>query len=333
MSNELTTQDYINNAVQQYVPVVVGDKPVAPEDHIKSIADYCNTLTIAGLNDKKGYDLVKAALNKVKKLRTAVEGKRKELKAVALEYGKAVDGEAKRLTLLVQPIEDALAKKIAAIDEAAEQARKAEQIRRNQLMLDSGFMFYAGVYTAGIYCYSTDQVMQADEATLAVMVQNGIDERDRIAAEKARMEAERAELERLRAEQAAEAKKLADERAALEAERIAKGEKDIAQRAAEIVAAAQIIEPVKTVEAAVPFAKPPVHDVADAIAVANSRLAQAGLNITGDYKTANKERIELAYTQGFDKAKALILEKLNDPTPISRADLKAFVNGLKPNFK
>lgn len=66
-------------------------------------------LKIIDINDAAGFKRVHDARMNVKEKRVLVEKTRKELKADALEFGRKVDGEAKRLTSLLEPIESHLA--------------------------------------------------------------------------------------------------------------------------------------------------------------------------------------------------------------------------------
>ena len=63
--------------------------------------------------------------------RTAIEAKRKELKAPALEFGKVIDSEAARLTKLVSDLEDPIDAQIKA-DERRRQEERDEAERREQ---------------------------------------------------------------------------------------------------------------------------------------------------------------------------------------------------------
>jgi hypothetical protein len=62
-------------------------------------------LVINDIDDKESFDAVHNARMVVKNHRVSIEKKRKELKADALEYGRKVDSEAKRITALLEPIE------------------------------------------------------------------------------------------------------------------------------------------------------------------------------------------------------------------------------------
>lgn len=155
----------------------------------------------------EGYKAVSRALMEVRGTRTAIEKRRKELKAESLEYGRMVDGHAKRITELIAEIEEPLREKKAAIDdekvraerEAAEAALRAEEEK------------------AAADRAELERFRAAEQARLQA-------ERE---AENARIEAERqAERERHRAEN----ERLEAERAKIDAERKALEEAQRAER-------------------------------------------------------------------------------------------------------
>jgi hypothetical protein len=73
------------------------------------------------------YKAVSAAISEVKTKRVEVEKTRKVFKADALEYGRKVDAEAKRVTALLLEIEEPLKATKQAVDD--EKAREAEEKR------------------------------------------------------------------------------------------------------------------------------------------------------------------------------------------------------------
>ncbi len=91
-------------------------------------------LNINGIDDKDGYDKVHAARMVVKGFRVGIDKTRKLLKADALAFGKAVDGEAKRITELLGRIEGHLSDQETAIDDEKERIKreKVEAIRAEQ---------------------------------------------------------------------------------------------------------------------------------------------------------------------------------------------------------
>ncbi len=121
MTNVITGNEFITEELKKY------DLADATIEQLAK--DYLG-LTISGVEDKEGYEKVKEAWLKTRGYRTSVEKKRTELKANALEYGRKVDGEAKRITLLLAPIEDNLVKKKEAIDNEAERIKKEEAAKK-----------------------------------------------------------------------------------------------------------------------------------------------------------------------------------------------------------
>ena len=80
------------------------------------------------ITDTKSYKVVLAAINDVRGYRIATENKRKELKKGALEYGRKVDSEAKRIAALLEPIETELRNKKQVVDDK-KAAIIAEKVR------------------------------------------------------------------------------------------------------------------------------------------------------------------------------------------------------------
>lgn len=144
-------------------------------------------LVIQGPDDSEGFKVVHQARMVVKSHRVTVEKVRKELKADALEYGRRVDGEAKRITAMLEPIENHLAEQEASYEAAKEAIRKAARLKAEA---------------------EETARREAEEARLRA-------ERE---AEEARLRAERAELEAERARQKAEQDKIDAARREVEAE-------------------------------------------------------------------------------------------------------------------
>ena len=82
------------------------------------------------------YSAVSRGISEIRSLRTSVEKKRKELKADALEWGRKVDIEAKRITGMLLEIENPLKALKSKVDE--EKARvKAEKDRLEKERIDA----------------------------------------------------------------------------------------------------------------------------------------------------------------------------------------------------
>lgn len=165
-------------------------------------------LVVKNLDDKAGFEAVHAARMVVKGKRCEVENKRKELKASALEWGRKVDAEAKRIFGKLAPIETHLENEENKVvnERKRIEAEKAEAERqRIQDRVD-----HLAKY-GRIEAFHVVAKMPDDEygSLLALSQRDWQAEQDRLAAEnKAREEeakrlaAERAELERMRKEQA-----------------------------------------------------------------------------------------------------------------------------------
>lgn len=182
-------------------------------------------LSIAGLQDKKGFDLVHRARIDVKAKRVEVEKTRKDLKADALEFGRAVDAEAKRITALLEPIENYLAQQEDAITEEVERIKREKRLaeeKRLQDRVSSLTAFGAPIDIALLRTMSDEEfdgrmaivIAEYDKAEAKKKADKA--EADRIAAEQAREREQREAEDRARL---AEEKKVADEaRAKAEAE-------------------------------------------------------------------------------------------------------------------
>lgn len=196
-------------------------------------------LTISDVGDTATLQVVHDARMTIKNTRVAVEKKRKELKADALEYGRTVDAEAKRITELLRPIEEHLAAEEDRVNaererirlQKIEAARAATQARVDALAAVGCVVSYADAQMLK----ESDYQVKLTEATEAHRVEQeqaaaAEVERQRIQAEEDarrqaesdRLAAERAELDRIRAEQEAEAAKLAAERQRLADEEAAR---------------------------------------------------------------------------------------------------------------
>lgn len=162
-------------------------------------------LRINGIDDAEGAKRVHEARMIVKNSRVGVEKTRKKLKEDSLAWGKMVDGEARRLTALLEPIESHLEAEEEAYEKERErikrEAAEAKQ-RKLQARVDA-MQRYRAV---------------CDLKTLSEMEDGEFD----IALQKAMQEdARRREIE---AEQAAERKRIEEEQAAArkaEADRLA----------------------------------------------------------------------------------------------------------------
>ena len=153
-----------------------------------------------------GYEEVRLTIAETRSLRGSIEKKRNELLEDARNYTNNVNGEAKRVTAALFAIEEPLKQKKAAVDEAKERERRAQE-DAERLRAEEAARAERQAEEARI---RADSERLAAERTL-------FDQQQREAAERAweAGKAQREEQARLDAESA----RIANERRALEAEK------------------------------------------------------------------------------------------------------------------
>jgi hypothetical protein len=98
---------------------------------IAKLKESCLLLKVNGVDDSEGYKKVYDSHQLIKTTISEIEKKRKELKDVALKYGRAVDSEAKRITEALEPIKLHLENQ-RNIVEAEKERIKQEKIKKEQ---------------------------------------------------------------------------------------------------------------------------------------------------------------------------------------------------------
>lgn len=174
-------------------------------------------LTIAGVNDKKGYELVHAARMEIREYRVAVEKVRKTLKEDSLAYGRKVDTEAKRITAKLIEIEEPLDQEESRIDAEKEKIKQEAQRKKEaelQARIDALTAVGAPVNIAEI-AMMTDVIFDFHLASTKDAFE---------AREKVRLAGE--EALRLKAEQEAKQAAEREARAHVEKDRMAQEEAD-----------------------------------------------------------------------------------------------------------
>lgn len=235
-------------------------KTFSPSDAaIAQLAEEYMSLTIQDMNDKKAIAAVHSARMEVKRYRVDVEKKRKELKADALEYGRKVDSEAKRLTEMLLPIEQHLQgeedRVQAELDrlkkekEEAEAAKLQDRLDAMQAVNGDCPLVYIKSWSdeefAVALADATDK-FQAERERLAQEEADRVFREAELAAERRaeeeRLAIERAELERQKAEMETDRKKQEAIRLAeLKAEReeLERQQAELAKQRAEVEAEKQ----------------------------------------------------------------------------------------------
>ena len=199
---------------------------IQTEQKLKEFEDTYLNIVVADVKDLQGYSFIVDGIKSLKKTKTSIEKRRKELTEPALKYQRELKGEADRLTERVEPIIAHLEKQ----KQWFENATKAEQERvfnlRIAQLTENGFELSNGFYIAGAIHLSGDKVKSLDDSEFDFYIEQGKKEKARKEAEKQllaeqqkAMQEAQLEIQRLREELAKERERVAKERAELEAQK------------------------------------------------------------------------------------------------------------------
>jgi hypothetical protein len=210
-----TGEDYINQAVQD-LQVVEGKELI--DKQIEALKEQYLGLTVSDLNDRPAYVALADGGKLAKRLRLAVDAKRKELNEFPLKFQRAVNAEAKRITELLAPIEQHCLAEVAKFEQAEAEAKKAEQARKHKELIESGWVYNGTFYVCGPISMTLEQVMRMNEDQWAKAIKHGQDEVARQEAEKARIKAEQDRIRKEAEDIEAEKEQLRKERMEARAE-------------------------------------------------------------------------------------------------------------------
>ena len=101
--------------------------PLAPEDLIGKWKSECESLVIAGVDDKIGYNKVVKAMSLLKNTWVAIDKLRKEKKEPYVEAGREIDNRAEHLIDLVKPLYAPLKEMKEKIDDEKERIKKVKE--------------------------------------------------------------------------------------------------------------------------------------------------------------------------------------------------------------
>jgi chromosome segregation ATPase len=166
-----------------------------------------------------GAETIIESRKRVARLRIAIEKKRKELKEGSLKYGRAVDGEAKRLTTLLEPIETHLEKQ-EAIHNAERDRIKEEKKQAAAMRLQTRLNRLAEFGVAGNI--EQLQTMDDDAFELFFLQQKSASDRKRIEEQEIAAELDRqaAELRARQLELEAERQRMREQAEEIERQRL-----------------------------------------------------------------------------------------------------------------
>lgn len=197
---------------------------------VNELAKEFMPLTIKSVDDKDGYTEVSKALRFIVSKRTAVEEKRKELKADSLAFGRAVDARAKEITAMLEPIETHLKEEKLRIDAEKERIeREIEEKKQAKINERIQRLFSLQMWQTQTEFIWNSKLKAQEISILRINLEIYTDEEfdEFFNATKIVVDAENAELNRIELEKKAEAERIESEKKALEAEK-ARIDKEIA---------------------------------------------------------------------------------------------------------
>jgi hypothetical protein len=212
--------------------------PITEQDITAAAAQYA-ALTF---DTPDRYEEGRKAIAHLRSTRTAIEERRVELKAGALEYGRKVDAMAKRLTALIADVEEPLKAKKKAIDDEKERAkREAERVELLVLEAKLRVEREAAEATARAEREAEEARLAAERVRLAELEAVQRAAREKLEAERAELDRRQRDIEQAERERAAKVAAEEDARAAVERDRLA--EQEAAGRAAAETARREALRP------------------------------------------------------------------------------------------
>ena len=209
--------------------LTVASKYEVTKAKIAEVTDLAKDITVKDHTDHTGMQQARQTRLLLRTMRVQVENRRKELKADALKYGKAVDAVAKELKGLIEPDEQRLAdlestaKREAERLAAIEAKEKAAELKRRCDLLSAIGVFRSSDEVAAMSPDDFDALHADEKAKYDQELAERKAEADRIAAEQERL----AKVQREQAEKQAkldrqQAEIDAKQRAIDEAEQLAR---------------------------------------------------------------------------------------------------------------
>lgn len=310
--------------------------------HIADMQQRYQALTINGLADNQNYLLAVDGAKIVKKMRTSIEAKRKELNEFPLKFQRTVNAEAKRLTELLTPIEDNLKRQIEAYENEEKEQQRRDVERKTTALVDAGFKLAGAFYVCGIHMIPVDKIAEIDEDRLAYFTGEA---RMIVAAEQAAEQRRRNEI----AQQQAEAEALRQERAELARER-----EELAKLKAELEALKnppKTAAPVSVASTKIPGSGPKPIDPENIPAPVSAsgkvwgapESAPEATDVTTAINTVEhvleRDLIDQAiaetghsmeYIDGFEHCRQAVLDIFADPAPRKRGEFVEAIKQIKP---
>ncbi len=305
--------------------IVELKKSTITDEAIGLLKQKYNALVVDGIEDMQGFKAVKAGVTELRKIRTSIEAKRKELTEPALRFQRELKAEADRITAELVPLEDRLKAEVTRIEDAKEAKRREVYSARITALQENGFQLINSFFVCGPFQVHADEITGLTDSQVEVYIANGRAELDRKAAEEQRRQEE---AERQQREQ----ERLAAERAEIERMRA-----ELAQKQAELAAQTQAIE--TTYETVVQPAElpnepqpvtAPTPQQAEPISAPIAEAPQQQHPFEMEFGLPHANSAPSEFQAGFDAFRSQLISLVTDPNvQLSRAMLKDWAQWLQ----
>jgi hypothetical protein len=204
----LTTDQVIDQAKNSMIMESVGS-----DEKLNQFIESYSSLIISGIEDMTTYKVVNAAISEVKKMRTNLEKKRKELTAPALRFQKALIDVENIYSPQLKELEEKLKAEKTRIDDAKEAAKKVLYNERVNKLVAAGYELASGFFICGAFQVPTTEITEYSNDEIEFYVLEGGKELERKKAEQLRKDEQERFLKEQREALGAEKRELAEMKA------------------------------------------------------------------------------------------------------------------------
>lgn len=177
----LTTDQVIDQAKNSMVMDSIGS-----DEKLNQFIESYSSLIISGIEDMTTYKVVSAAISEVKKMRTNLEKKRKELTAPALRFQKALIDVENSYSPKLKELEEKLKAEKTRIDDAKEAAKKVLYNERVNKLVAAGYELASGFFICGAFQVPTTEITEFSDDEIQFYILEGGKELERRKAEQLR---------------------------------------------------------------------------------------------------------------------------------------------------
>lgn len=215
---EVALINAVDQARIQAKKLLISETNATPAE-LKKLQDTYGKMKIKNIDDLSGYNFVVQGSKDLKKLRTTIATKRKNLTEPALVFQKEMIATEKEILDVIQPLEDALKAKKIDFEDKVKAAKHKLFKERTEKLNAHGYQLNGEFYVCSAINIEAAKIADLSNDDFDFYLQQGLAEMERIAAEEKRKKDEADALKKEREEMAAEKEKMRLEREAMAKEK------------------------------------------------------------------------------------------------------------------